>query len=82
MPAPSASKHAFRRPVLIIQFDEFNRSRINTIVAAAITSNSKLGMAPGNVTLTEKSIELNRESVINVSQLITLDRSFLNDSGG
>ena len=82
MPEPSASEPGFRRPVLIIQSDEFNRSRINTIVAAAITSNTKLGMAPGNVTLTKKSIGLNRESVINVSQLITLDRSFLNDRVG
>ncbi len=82
MPEPSASEPGFCRPVLIIQSDEFNRSRINTIVAAAITSNTKLGVAPGNVTLTKKSIGLNRESVINVSQLITLDRSFLNDRVG
>ena len=82
MPEPTASEPGFRRPVLIIQSDEFNRSRIKTIVAAAITSNAKLGMAPGNVSLSRKSGGLDRESVINVSQLITLDRSFLNDRAG
>ena len=82
MPEPAASEPGFRRPVLIIQSDEFNRSLINTIVAAAITSNIKLGVAPGNVVLSKKAVGLDRESVINVSQLITLDRSFLNDRVG
>jgi mRNA interferase MazF len=82
MPEPSASEPGFRRPVLIIQSNEFNQSQINTIIAAAISSNMKLGLAPGNVTLTKKSVGLDRESVINVSQLITLDKSFLNDRVG
>jgi len=82
MPEPAASEPGFRRPVLIIQSDQFNRSRISTVVAAAITSNIKLGMAPGNVTLSKKAVGLDRESVVNVSQLITLDRSFLNDRAG
>ena len=82
MPETSASEPGFRRPVLIIQSNEFNQSQINTIIAAAISSNMKLGLAPGNVTLTKKSVGLDRESVINVSQLITLDKSFLNDRVG
>jgi len=82
LPAPSASEPGFRRPVLILQSNEFNQSRINTIIAAAISSNMKLGLAPGNVTLGKKSVGLDRESVINVSQMITLDKSFLNDRVG
>ena len=82
MPEPSASEPGFRRPVLIIQSNEFNQSRINTIIAATISSNMKLGLAPGNVSLSKKSAGLNRESIINVSQLITLDKSFLNDRVG
>ena len=77
LPEPSASEPRFRRPVLIIQSNEFNRSRINTIVAAAITSNLKLAAAPGNVALSAKSVGLNRASVVNVSQLVTLDKTFL-----
>ena len=82
MPEPTASEPGFRRPVLIIQSNEFNQSRISTIITAVISSNMKLGKAPGNVTLPKKSIGLNRESVVNVSQLITLDKSFLTDRVG
>lgn len=82
MPEPSASEPGFRRPVLILQSNEFNQSRINTIIAATISSNMNLGLAPGNVTLSKKSVGLDRESVVNVSQLITLDKSFLNDRLG
>jgi mRNA interferase MazF len=77
LPEPSASEPGFRRPVLILQSDEFNRSRINTVVAAAITSNMKLAGAPGNVSLSKRSANLGRESVVNVSQIVTLDKSFL-----
>jgi mRNA interferase MazF len=79
MPEPSASEARFRRPVLILQSNEFNQSRINTIIAAAISANMRLGLASGNVTLSKKSVGLDRESVINVSQLISLDKSFFND---
>ena len=77
LPEPSASEPGFRRPVLVVQADEFNRSRINTIVVAAITSNTKLASAPGNVLLSKRSVNLDRESVVNVSQIVTLDKSFL-----
>ncbi len=82
LPEPTASEPGFRRPVLILQADDFNRSRINTVIAATITSNTKLAAAPGNVALSKKSIGLNRESVVNVSQLVTLDKSFLSKKVG
>lgn len=62
---------------MILQSDDFNRSRINTVVVAAITTNKKLAAAPGNVTLSKRSVNLGRESVVNVSQIVTLDKSFL-----
>ena len=82
LPEPTASEPGFRRPVLILQSNDFNRSHINTIVVATITSNIRLVKAPGNVALSSKSVGLNRESVVNVSQLVTLDRSFLTKKVG
>ncbi len=58
--------------MLIIQADAFNRSRINTVIAVVITSNLKLAQAPGNVRLSKRVSGLKKESVVNVSQLITL----------
>ena len=82
LPDPVASEPGFRRPVLILQSDDFNRSHINTIVAVAITSNIKLAAAPGNVILSKRSVSLGRESVVNVSQIVTLDKSFLSQRVG
>ncbi len=82
LPEPTASEPGFRRPVLILQSDQFNRSRINTVVAAAITTNMILAAAPGNVSLPKRSANLGRESVVNVSQIITLDKSFLRERIG
>jgi mRNA interferase MazF len=82
LPDPAASEPGFRRPVLVLQSDEFNRSRINTVIVAAITSNIRLAAAPGNVSLTRKGAGLNRESVVNVSQILTLDKSFLSEKAG
>lgn len=82
LPAPSGSEPGFRRPVVILQSDDFNRSRINTVVAAAITSNTKLAKAPGNVLLTRRNVNLGRESVVNVSQIVTLDKTFLSERVG
>lgn len=79
---PSGSEPGFRRPVVILQSDDFNRSRINTVVAVAITSNTKLAIAPGNVLLTRRNVNLGRESVVNVSQIVTLDKIFLSDRVG
>jgi mRNA interferase MazF len=82
LPEPTASEPGFRRPVLILQSNDFNRSRISTVIAAAITSNLKLANAPGNVVLSKRSVNLGRESVINISQIITLDKSFLSERVG
>ena len=73
---PSGSDPGFKRPVLIIQSDNFNRSRISTAIAVIISSNLKLAQAPGNVFLSRKVSGLPKDSVVNVSQLVTIDRSF------
>jgi len=72
----------FSRPVLVIQADSFNSSRIGTVVVAAVTANLHLAQAPGNVRLTRRQSSLTRESVVNVSQVITLDRGFLREKVG
>ena len=82
LPEPSGSGPGFRRPILIVQSDAFNRSRINTIIGAVITSNLRLAEAPGNVKLTKRVSKLKKESVVNVSQLLTLDKSFLTERVG
>jgi len=76
------SKSGFRRPVLVIQGDPLNRSRIATVVCVALTSNVKWASAPGNVLLSETTTGLPRESVANVSQIVTLDRSELTERVG
>ena len=82
LPEPSGSEPGYRRPVLILQSDAFNRSRINTVIAIAITSNLQRAAAPGNVSLPEAASGLDRESVVNVSQIVTVDKSFLNEKAG
>ena len=82
LPEPRRSEPGYRRPVLVVQADSFNQSRIQTVVVAAITSNLELARAPGNVLLPERSAGLARASVVNVSQLLTLDRSFLTEHAG
>ena len=77
LPAPKGSEPGYRRPLLIIQSDDFNRSRIQTAIALVITSNLRLAEAPGNVVLSKKDSGLPKRSVVNVSQVITVDRSFL-----
>ncbi len=77
LPAPKRSEPGFKRPLLILQSDDFNRSRIRTVVAVVLTSNLRLAEAPGNVSLSKKDSGLPKRSVANVSQIITLDRSFL-----
>lgn len=79
---PAGSEPGFRRPVLIIQTDSFNSSRINTVVAAILTSNLRLAEAPGNVLLSKRQSGLRKDSVVNVSQIVTLDKSFLTGRAG
>jgi mRNA interferase MazF len=80
--APLGSEPAYRRPILIVQADSFNRSKIKTIIAAAVTSNLRLAPAPGNVRLTKRQSGLKRDSVVNVSQVVTLNKSFLTERVG
>lgn len=82
LPEPRRSEPGYRRPVLILQADSFNRSRIQTAIVAAITTNVALADAPGNVLLPARAAGLSRDSVVNVSQLLTLDRSFLAEQAG
>ena len=82
LPAPVASEPGYRRPLLIIQSNDFNKSRIKTIIAAVITSNLRLANAPGNVLLSKHESGLPRNSVVNVSQLITVDKSFFAEKAG
>jgi mRNA interferase MazF len=77
LPVPVASEPGYRRPVLIMQTDDFNRSRIGTVVGVVITSHLSLAEAPGNVFLPARETGLPRDSVANVSQVVTLDRHML-----
>jgi mRNA interferase MazF len=79
LPDPVGSEPGCRRPVLIVQSDEFNRSSIRTVICAAVTSNLNLAGAPGNVHLSIRASGLPKPSVVNVSQLITLDKTRLTE---
>ncbi len=79
---PSGSEPGYRRPLLVIQSDDFNRSRVNTVMAAVITSNLNLAKAPGNVLVKAKESGLQKDSVVNVSQVITVDKAFLTEKIG
>lgn len=77
LPAPVGSGPGFRRPVVVVQADSFNRSSIRTVVCVALTSNRTWASSPGNVELSERETSLPRPSVANVTQLVTLDRALL-----
>ena len=79
---PTESGPGFRRPVVVLQGNALNRSRITTVVCAAITSNLRWAEAPGNVQIDPADSGLPRSSVVNVSQIVTLDRSELADREG
>ncbi len=79
---PDGSEPGFRRPLLIVQSDAFNRSRLRTALAVVLTSNLRLLDAPGNVLLSAKASGLPKDSVANVSQVITIDRDFLTEHSG
>lgn len=82
LPEPSASEPGYKRPVIIVQADEFNISRISTVVVVAITSNLRVADAPGNLRLPKSKTGLAKDSVANVSQILTLDKSFLTEQIG
>lgn len=79
---PRRSAPAHRRPVLVLSSDAYNRSRIATVVCVAITSNLRLVEAPGNVALAAGKGGLPKGSVVNVSQVVTLDRTDLEERLG
>lgn len=82
MPAPTGSGPGFRRPVVVVQGDALNRSRISTVVCVPLTSNLRWASAPGNVQLPVRLTGLEKDSVANVSQIVTLDRERLEDRVG
>ncbi len=82
LPDPVGSGPGFRRPVLVVQGDAFNRSRVATVVCVPLTSNLKWAEAPANVLLPARSSGLSKDSVANVSQIVTLDRSLLTERVG
>jgi mRNA interferase MazF len=77
LPAPTGSGPGFRRPIVVVQGDDFNRSRIATAVCVPLTSNLRWANAPGNVSLSARLSGLPKDSVANVSQIVTLDRTVL-----
>lgn len=79
---PAGSAPGWRRPILVVQCDALNRSRIATTVCVALTSNLKWAPAPGNVLLRAQETGLGRDSVANVSQLLTVDKAQLTERAG
>lgn len=79
---PRGSEPGFRRPVVVVQGDALNRSRITTVVCVPLTSNLAWGDAPGNVLLSAGTTGLPKDSVANVSQVVTLDKTVLTDRIG
>jgi mRNA interferase MazF len=82
LPDPVASEPGYRRPVLVIQDDVFNQSRINAVIVVILTSNMRLAEAPGNVILPAEVSGLSRDFVVNVSQILTVDKTFLTERIG
>jgi len=79
---PTGSGPGFRRPVVVVQGDSFNRSRIATVLCVPLTSNLKWASAPGNVLLETRLTGLPKASVANVSQVVALDKSLLTERAG
>ena len=82
IPAPTGSGPGFRRPVVVVQGDALNRSRIATVVCVPLTSNLKWADAPGNVLLPARSTSLPKDSVANVSKIVALDKALLSERVG
>jgi len=82
LPDPLGSEPGFRRPVLIVQSDFFTQSRIRTVIAVGLTTNVRTAGSPGNVSLARGQGGLAKDCVVNVSQLITVDRNSLSERIG
>jgi mRNA interferase MazF len=79
---PEGSEPGYRRPVVILQIDDFNESPIQTVVVATITSNTRLAQAPGNLLCSKRDTGLAKPSVVNVSQIATIDKRRLRERAG
>jgi len=82
LPEPIASEPGYRRPVVIVQSDDFNQSEIKTVLAVVLTTNLRLAEVPGNVLLLSRQTGLPKDCVANVSQVVSADKSFLTESVG
>ncbi len=82
LPQPTGSGSGFRRPVVVVQGDALNRSRLATAVCVPLTSNLRWANAPGNVLLTAAMTGLPKDSVANTTQIVALDRALLEDRTG
>jgi mRNA interferase MazF len=82
LPTPVGSEPGYRRPIVIIQDDTFTQSNLRTVIAIVITSNLELARSPGNVLLSSRKTGLPKDSVANVSQVLTIDKSFLTERIG
>ncbi len=82
LPAPVASEPGYRRPIIVVQANEFNHSNIATVIAIVITSNIMLAQAPGNIFLPQNVSGLPKDSVVNISQIITVDKTLLSECVG
>ena len=82
LPDPTGSGPGFRRPVVVVQGDSLNRSRVRTVVCVPLTSNLGWAEAPGNVILPARVTGLPKDSVANTSQIVTLDRELLTEEVG
>ena len=82
LPEPRGSGPGFRRPVVVVQGNPLNRSRLRTVVCAPLTSNLDWAGAPGNTALSRRATGLPKDSVANASQLVTVDRDLLTERAG
>jgi mRNA interferase MazF len=79
---PTGSGPGFRRPALVISADAFNASRIGTVTVALLTSNTERSASPGNVAVPREASGLPRDSVVNVTQLVSVDKRLLAEQAG
>ncbi len=82
LPEPAGSEPGYRRPMVVVQTDAFNMSQIRTVIAVALTSNPMQAAAPGNVRVSARESGLPTDSVANISQIVTVDKSFLEEYTG
>ena len=82
LPPPAGSGPGFRRPVVVVQGDALNRSHLATVVCVPLTSNLRWADAPGNVLLSAANAGLSKDSVANVSQVVTIDKTLLTERVG